>query len=154
MLAAGRNVSCKLSTIYRNVILWKVSSRCFRGKIAKSPYSAMREISFSAGRFCARSSRLTVLWRSTAKLRTEYTPCACGTWPRATNKVSANVYLHAEMSLVSFARLLHLGVAAPVPVLRRAARVHDCVIEDGPGIDAQALGPLVIRLPRIPQGPR
>lgn len=49
--------------------------------------------------------------------------------PRA--GVHADMRLHAEVVLLAFLRLMHLGVARLVPVLRRRRCSNECGIDDG-----------------------
>ena len=53
--------------------------------------------------------------------------------------IDTNVRLHAEVPLISFARLVHLRVARLVLVLRRRWRVDDRRIEDRALLQEQAM---------------
>jgi hypothetical protein len=48
--------------------------------------------------------------------------------PRAA--VNANVHLHAKVPLLTFARLMHLGVSLVVGILGRAGRTNDGSVHD------------------------
>src|SRR5207244_13310761 len=54
--------------------------------------------------------------------------------------VGANVYLHPEVPRIPFLCLLHLRVAALLPVLRRAWRRDDRRIHDRSRTEQQSLG--------------
>jgi hypothetical protein len=55
--------------------------------------------------------------------------------------VHANVYLHAEVPLLAFAGLMHLGIALLVGVLGRAGRADDRGVYDRAGTHLQAAHP-------------